>query len=401
MFQKFYYLNILLAVLLILIVLGLQQFFMRYFRQNHEKIRLRIAIRTEQQRAALQQFFPNHSRLDQATSIELTTGWPEFFRLQEAGLNPEIIIEMEQQELIAPQWPTLAAIDSIMQLRKTQDTLCCQVLKIGESAGFQLPLYCVRITDFLSPELGKRSVLFTAGHHGNEPLGVAICLHLIDSLCKGYARHDLVREWLKKVDIFVVPLVNPDGYRLVREERKGLVWRKNLRDNDGDGRFSPRIDGVDLNRNYGPGGEQVPGSHFYAGPVPFSEPETQGIRDLAQRQRFLAHLDFHSAGEVVLYPISHQREGSQADPMGQLANALAQQIKKRNGFGHYRVAPLDQTVGQCSIWMHRKLGVKSFIIEAGDSYFPAGDEIDELVKANASAAFWLLEQVATGRLDDK
>jgi hypothetical protein len=398
MFRKFYYLNIFLGALLIVVVLGLQLFFARYFRRDREKIRLVIPIQTEQQRAALQQFFPDQPLIARAKSLEVTTGWQEFLRLQEAGLNPEILVEMQQQELIDPHWPTLAEIDSIMASLAARNSVCCRALRIGRSAFYQWPLYCVRISDWSRADQEQPAVLFTAGHHGNEPLGVAICLHLIDSLCQGCGHNAMISNWVSKFDIYIVPLINPDGYRIVREERMGLVWRKNLRDNDGDGRFSPTIDGVDLNRNYGGGGELAWGSHFYAGPAPFSEPETQAIRDLAQQAQFVAHLDFHSAGEAVLYPVSPGQTGRKSDPMALLALALAQQVPKKDGLGHYRIAPLEQTMGQCATWMHREFGIKSFIIEAGDSYFPAGDEIDGLVRANARAAFWLLEQLAAAQL---
>lgn len=398
MFRKFYYLNIFLGFLLILILLGLQLFFARYFRRNHEKIRLSIPIQTEQQRVVLQKIFPDQRLISSAKSLEVTTDWQGFFRLQEAGLNPEIIVEMQKQVLIDPKWPTLAAIDSILQRLVTQDSCFCRLLEIGTSAFYHLPIYCVRISAVAGKVATRPAVLFTAGHHGNEPLGVAICLHLIDSLCSGFAHDANIRNWANKLDIYIVPLINPDGYRLVREERSGLVWRKNLRDNDGDGQFSPANDGVDLNRNYGIGGVMVAASHYYAGSAPFSEPETQAIRDLVRQVQFVAHLDFHSAGEAVLYPVGIGYEAGANDPMALLANALAQQIRKKNGFGHYRMAPLDRRLGQCSIWMYRELGVKSFIIEAGDSYFPPGDEIPELVRENARAAFWLLQQVASGRL---
>ena len=49
-------------------------------------------------------------------------------------------------------------------------------------------------------------------------------------------------------EIFIVPLVNPDGHVYVELNHTGAWWtwwRKNRRDN-GDNTF-----GVDLNRNYG------------------------------------------------------------------------------------------------------------------------------------------------------
>lgn len=55
-------------------------------------------------------------------------------------------------------------------------------------------------------------------------------------------------------EIWIVPMVNPDGvaYDLTisNEGDTNGGWRKNLRDNNGDGEFDPAYDGVDVNRNY-------------------------------------------------------------------------------------------------------------------------------------------------------
>ena len=55
-------------------------------------------------------------------------------------------------------------------------------------------------------------------------------------------------------EIWILPMLNPDGYEFDREGAPGYTigdsWRKNTRDNDGDNEFDPDVDGVDLNRNY-------------------------------------------------------------------------------------------------------------------------------------------------------
>ena len=50
-------------------------------------------------------------------------------------------------------------------------------------------------------------------------------------------------------EIWIVPILNPDGYMYDREDPNRL-WRKNMRDNDQDDRYGGACDGVDINRNY-------------------------------------------------------------------------------------------------------------------------------------------------------
>jgi len=137
-------------------------------------------------------------------------------------------------------------------------------------------------------------------------------------------------------------------------------------------------------------GDRFPNSSYYPGPFPFSEPETQTIRKLAMRERFVIHLDFHSAGEVVLYPSSNPLD----EKVIQAAEQIARVIEKRCGRIHYSIAPLNDNVGQCSSWMYHELGVLSFTVEAGDSYFPSAEQMKQLIEHNAEAVFWILSVVS-------
>ena len=50
-------------------------------------------------------------------------------------------------------------------------------------------------------------------------------------------------------ELWVVPVLNPDGYMYDREDPERF-WRKNMRDNNNNDRYGDECDGVDLNRNY-------------------------------------------------------------------------------------------------------------------------------------------------------
>ena len=58
-----------------------------------------------------------------------------------------------------------------------------------------------------------------------------------------------VTHLINNREIWIVPILNPDGYMYDRED-PSRFWRKNMRDNDQDDRYGGECDGVDINRNY-------------------------------------------------------------------------------------------------------------------------------------------------------
>ena len=83
-----------------------------------------------------------------------------------------------------------------------------------------------------------------------------------------------------KADLWLVPVLNPDG--LAADTRQNAH-------------------GVDLNRNFPslwqPFGH--PGSTYYSGPRPFSEPETRAARDLIRRIKPRYTIWYHQHMDVV------------------------------------------------------------------------------------------------------
>jgi protein MpaA len=109
-------------------------------------------------------------------------------------------------------------------------------------------------------------VLVVGCIHGNEPAGIAV----VHALEHAHPHADL---WL-------VPALNPDGLAAGR--------RQNAR-------------GVDLNRNFPSLWQHFgrPGSTYYSGPRPFSEPETQAARALILRIHPVVTIWFHQHLDVV------------------------------------------------------------------------------------------------------
>lgn len=174
---------------------------------------------------------------------------------------------------------------------------------IGESIEGR-PLYDVIVTNQNVPG-PKLAPILDGGHHANELGGIEIMLFTVDFLLQNHERNATVREIVDTLEVHVVPLVNPDGY-VVQTRGNAL--------------------GVNLNRNYdvdwgNPGGasnfvmgtlahatgEPMPSIPVVAencGPGPFSEPESQAMRDLFERlkDRTAFYLTGHTPTHAVIAP---------------------------------------------------------------------------------------------------
>ncbi len=314
-----------------------------------------------------------------------------------ASLLPSLPSRAAPVTMVPAAYPTLAEFEYQFEelARKFPQLVHKQI--IGASIGQQRPLWAVRLTDNPQVDEDEPAILFTALHHAREPAGVFICKAIMEELLSNYGYNTYHTRLVDSLDIWFVPLVNPDGYAYIMERQRQFPWwRKNLRDNDGDGKFDPHIDGVDLNRNYdynwAEGGEGETGSWFYRGKSAFSEPEIQALRDLDLRRNFVIGVSFHSYGEAVLYPWGNFNPAPDQDLITDVAQNYAAQIGRLNARGSYSVLPLNGRVGQSSVWRYGTASAIDFICETGEGYFPAFTELPRIVAENARGASYLLER---------
>lgn len=135
---------------------------------------------------------------------------------------------------------------------------------------------------------------------------------------------DKIRAMVDRLDIYIVPLVNPDGRHFVLSAVANRMWRKNRRPHAAGG---PSI-GVDINRNFaiawpfdryysvaaearGVGATHTASDlQQYVGPGAASEPETRNVQHLVDSKRVAFFVDVHSYGRKVLYPWSTETNQS-------------------------------------------------------------------------------------------
>ena len=177
----------------------------------------------------------------------------------------------------------------------TANPSICTLQSIGTSIEGR-DIWAMKISDNVGTTEDEPRVLYLGCHHAREIITVEIPLYIMYWLTDNYGTDSLATYLVDNREIWIVPLMNPDGREYV--EHTG-DWRKNRR-NNGDGTY-----GVDLNRNWGYmwgyddiGSDPYTGGETYRGTGPFSEPETQAIRDLMLNYQFSTAVAYHSHGRL-------------------------------------------------------------------------------------------------------
>jgi len=166
-------------------------------------------------------------------------------------------------------------------------------------------VYGIKVSDNVETDEEEPAALFTGLHHAREPICVNICVEWARWLAENYGKDPLATWLVENREIWIVPIVNPDGY-LINETNSpqgGGMHRKN-----GNPAGYP-VPGVDLNRNYpymwgydDDGSSGIPQAENFRGSKPASEPETQSIINLCKEQKFVVAVHFHSAMGLFMYP---------------------------------------------------------------------------------------------------
>ncbi|WHM39275.1 M14 family metallopeptidase [Streptomyces sp. BPTC-684] len=203
-----------------------------------------------------------------------------------------------QKEIVDTQLahPDLTKVESIGKTVKGQDILA---LKLTKGAA-------------KTRDGSKPSVLYLSNQHAREWITPEMTRRLMHYYLDNYGKDPRVTKIVDSTELWFVLSANPDGYDYTFTGTQQRLWRKNLRDNNGDGKTAPG-DGVDPNRNFpykwgydNEGSSPDPADETYRGPSPASEPETRALDAFEKRLGFSYAINYHSAAQLLLYGVGWQ-----------------------------------------------------------------------------------------------
>jgi len=235
------------------------------------------------------------------------------------------------------------------------------------SAGTSLQgrdLFGIKIT---SPGgvANKPAIVFNGCQHAREWITPMVTMFIADELIRNESSDAQIAALLDRVEFYIVPVVNPDGYEYTWTNDR--YWRKNRR-----GTY-----GVDLNRNWsvgwgGEGSSSNRDSETYRGTSAFSEPESAGLADfMTSLGNVATSIDFHSYSQLILEPWGYTNQAPPDAPEFKLlGDTMAAEIF--SVFGKSYVAgrtynTIYPAAGVAGDWSYGDLGAYGLSIELRDT----------------------------------
>jgi hypothetical protein len=266
------------------------------------------------------------------------------------------------------------------------------------SGGHDLKAICVtklRPNDCeLDPDTDKPRFFLIAAIHARELSTAEMAWRWIDFLVDNYGVDPDITALLDHNEMWVVPVVNPDGRTIVESGGSSPVLHRKNANNSHSACASGGQIGVDLNRNasflWNPpvGASNSPCDIVYRGPSAASEPEEQGIESLVSQlfydRRGVAltetapltttgvFITLHSYGNMVLMPYGHIECSGATCPASKRApndtglRALGFRMSYYNGYTTGQSSEvLYATSGSTDDWAYGTLGLPGYTFEIG------------------------------------
>ncbi len=325
-----------------------------------------------------------------ATATPAKSEWftiPQAVEAMAARFTSLTEVETQLQDL-ATRFPNIVEVQT---LGRTNENRVTKMVRISGKSPAQA-------------EAAKLPVIFYMGcHHAREHLSVEVPLRFAKHLVENYGRDADVTRLVDSREIYIAPIINPDGHAYdYTNGIRGRMWRKNRRRNN-DGTY-----GVDLNRNYGyqwntGGSSSTPSSDVYMGTAPFSEPESQNVRDFVNSQpRMTTLLSLHTFSELILYPWGWSNDSIGQNGRGNPADLpvfekMARDMAQWNKYKPQQSSDLYIASGDTTDWAYGEHGIFAFTFELSPTsmwdggFYPSPARIEPVFEANLKPLMYLLE----------
>ncbi|MEE1931107.1 M14 family metallopeptidase [Streptomyces sp. TRM 70351] len=266
-------------------------------------------------------------------------------------------------------------------------------------------IVAVKVSANVRADENEPEVMFTHNIHAREHLTAEMAIYALGELGSQYGRDQRVTRMLDSRELWVLPVLNPDGKVYDMDSGQFRMWRKNRQP-------ASWATGTDLNRNFPykwgccGGSSGSPSSDTYRGTGPASATETRVLLDFVRsrvvggQQQITAHIDWHTYSELILWPFGYTYNDTAPGLNQDARNAFAAvgtQMARSNGYTPQQSSDLYITDGSINDTMWADHGIFSYTFEmyprssSGGGFYPPGSVIPRETARNREAMLILLE----------
>ncbi len=342
--------------------------------------------------------------------FDLVVSPDEYGFVLSSGLRSEIItdnLDLLKDEFRG-QYHSYDEVTQILRNFVSSYPSLCKLDSIGPSYQGRW-VYAVKVSD--EPQVEDSTepgVLFDGLHHAREWATIETVIFYADTLTKGYGTDPVITDLVDNNEIWLIPIVNPDGY--VYDYPGGNMWRKNRKPYLG-------YTGTDLNRNYNgalnedphgdwcsvPDGGSItnhPSHSTFCGAYAGFGDVVDAMMDFHRTHDINANISYHSYGEEIIWPWAYTNPGYTPDNEAYVAIAqvMASRIH-RVGSGYYQATgSLYPNTGTTRTWVYgyhhyvKGSSCLSYTIEIGTSFYQSTGDLDYIAHENWKGALYLAQK---------
>jgi carboxypeptidase D len=315
---------------------------------------------------------------------------------------------VERGELLALGWPVTyvdqtAGLEKTLGVYHTYDSLTtelqdyaalhpgiCRMQSLGKSLQGR-DLWAMLITDNPDIDEDEPESKFIGSIHGDEPVGMELCLYLIDLLLNQYATDERIAALVDETALWIVPLMNPDGL-------------------NSDSRYNAQ--GYDLNRKFPDYPVDYSGTIFNT-PLDVSglPIEIAHVMNWTAEESFTIAANFHGGALLVNYPYDHEPGIPSGQPAPSPDEDLFQYISRaysvhntpmwNNNTGDIENGIINGSdwyaiTGSMQDWDYRFAGCNHVTIELSNIKRPAASALAQLWEDNRESMLAYLDSAHIG-----
>jgi len=264
---------------------------------------------------------------------------------------------------------------------------------------------------FLKIGKGKKQMFYNASFHANESITTPVLLSFAEEYAAAYTAGGKISgvsaaELFDNYQLYLVPMVNPDGVDLVNGIlANGIYYRQARAISEGypqipfPSGWKANIYGIDLNLQFPAGWENAkqikyaqgytsPAPRDFVGEAPLTAPESLAVYQFTREHDFSLILAYHTQGEVIYWKyLDYEPERSReiAQYFGRVSGYAVEETPSASGYAGYKD------------WFIQEYDRPGYTVEAGEGQNPLPmSQFDAIYERNRGILLGGMTQIPPG-----